>query len=199
MKVARERHSSVLASNAVHHRVDSLTGIVTLAAIVGANVIENAGWLDPVGGLLISIMVIHAGAGNMVDAFCELADQSIDDDVKRAVQKQAREVIAELEASHEIELRDVSGIKSGQNYLMDLEMAVPGTWSVEHVRHMEATIRDRVGAKVRGVRRVRVRFVSQEEPVNRKFDEFITDTPSLTEDPESKHEGGHGDGGKHRH
>ena len=37
MKVARERKSSVLASNAVHHRVDSLTGIVTLFAILGAN------------------------------------------------------------------------------------------------------------------------------------------------------------------
>lgn len=192
MKVARERRSSVLASNAVHHRVDSLTGIVTLVAIVGANVIENAGWLDPVGGLLISIMVVHAGATNMADAFCELADQSIDGDVKRAVQKQARSVIATLDASHEIELRDVSGVKSGPNFLMDLEMAVPGTWSVERVRRMEEAIRKQVGAKVRGVRRVRVRFVSQEEGVGRKFDEFITDTSSETEDT-------HGHDGKHRH
>lgn len=196
MKVARERHSSVLASNAVHHRVDSLTGIVTLVAIVGANIIEHAGWLDPVGGLLISLMVIHAGAGNMVDAFCELADQSIDADVKKAVQKQAREVIADFDASHEIELRDVSGIKSGQNYLMDLEMAVPPTWSVEHVRHMEETIRERVGAKVRGVRRLRVRFVSKDEPVNRKFDEFITDT---SDESEPKNGEGNDDNGKHRH
>lgn len=205
MKVARERRSSVLASNAVHHRVDSLTGIVTLVAIVGANVIENAGWLDPVGGLLISIMVVHAGAANMGDAFCELADQSIDGDVKRAVQKQARSVVATLDASHEVELRDVSGIKSGQNFLMDLEMAVPGTWSVERVRRMEEAVRKQVGAKVRGVRRVRVRFVSQEEGVGRKFDEFITDTPSETEDPEAKsgedsaEKETHGHGGKHRH
>lgn len=203
MKVARERHSSVLASNAVHHRVDSLTGIVTLAAIVGANVIEHAGWLDPVGGLLISIMVIHAGAGNMVDAFCELIDQSIDDDVKRAVQKQTRKVIDSFDASHEIDLRDVSGVKSGQNYLMDLEMAVPGTWSVEHVRKMESAIRVRVGAKVRGVKRLRVRFVSQGEPVNRKFDEFITESSTLTEDPERKNEEDSEEeekgNGKHRH
>lgn len=202
MKVARERHSSVLASNAIHHRIDSLTGIVTLGAIVGANVIENAGWLDPVGGLLISIMVIHAGAGNMVDALCELADQSIDSEVKLSVQKQARKAIDTFDTRHEVELRDVSGIKSGQNYMMDLEMAVPGTWSIEHVREMEEAVRQRVGAKVRGVRRVRVRFVSQDEPVTHKFDEFIsrpdTDDPEPKEDEDSDVEE-HKHDDKHRH
>jgi divalent metal cation (Fe/Co/Zn/Cd) transporter len=210
MKVARERHSSVLASNAIHHRVDSLTGIVTLVAIVGANVIENAAWLDPVGGLLISIMVIHAGAGNMVDSFCELVDQSIDEDVKQAVSKQARKAIAQIDAGHQVELRDVSGVKSGQNYLMDLEMSVPGTWSVEHVREMESAIRKRVGDKVRGVKRVRARFVSQDEPVNHKFDEFIPDKTTELDEPEPKQEedsdsdtggrnGGHNHDDKHRH
>ena len=78
MKVARERKSSVLASNAVHHRVDSLTGIVTLAVILGANFMQNAAWLDPVGGLLISLMVIRAGAENTVSSLQELADRGID-------------------------------------------------------------------------------------------------------------------------
>lgn len=188
MKVARERHSSVLASNAIHHRVDSLTGIVTLVAIVGANVINNAGWLDPTGGLLISIMVIHAGVGNMIDAFCELADQSIDEDVKVAVRRQAEKAIASFNGSHEVELRDVSGVKSGQNYLLDLEMAVPGTWSVEHVREMEEAIRQRVGRKVRGAKKVRVRFVSQQEPVSQKFDEFVVGNSDLTGNPEPERE-----------
>jgi divalent metal cation (Fe/Co/Zn/Cd) transporter len=199
MKVARERHSSVLASNAIHHRVDSLTGIVTLAAIVGANVWTNAGWLDPVGGLLISIMVIHAGMGNMVDAFCELVDQSIDEDVKLAVRKQAHKAIAKLEISHEAELRDVSGVKSGQNYLLDLEMAVPAAWSIEHARKVEEAIRERVGAKVRGAKRVRVRFVSEKEAVAHRFDEFIAGN-DLTGDPEpDRDEDSTDDDSKHSH
>lgn len=188
MKVARERQSSVLASNAIHHRVDSLTGIVTLVAIVGANVITNAGWLDPVGGLLISIMVVHAGAGNMINAFCELADQSIDEEVKLNVRKQVQKAITSFDASHEVELRDVSGVKSGPNYLLDLEMAVPGAWSVDHLREMEEAIRERVGAKVRGAKRVRVRFTSQQEPVINKFDEFVTRSTDRTGDPEPEHD-----------
>ncbi|KAG9251549.1 cation efflux family-domain-containing protein [Emericellopsis atlantica] len=200
MKVAKEKHSSVLASNAVHHRVDSLTGIVTLVAIVGANLFHNAGWLDPVGGLLISFMVIHAGAGNTLDAFCELADQSIDQDVKKSVRKQASRAIEAYDLEKQTELRDVAGVKSGQNYLVDLEMAVPGSWSVEHVREVEAAIRDRVGRKVKGVKRVRVRFVSMSETPDNKFDEFINERDERLEpeeDPDSETEASKGRDHKH--
>jgi cation diffusion facilitator family transporter len=173
MKVARARKSSVLASNAVHHRVDSLTGIVTLAAILGANVLQNAAWLDPVGGLLISIMVIHAGASNSIDALYELTDKTIDGEVKGSVRKQTRKALADVERGHEVELRDVTGIKSGQNYMVDLELAVPGTWTVKETASLEETVRSHVGAKVRGARRIRVRFVPTEAPVHDRFDEFI--------------------------
>ncbi|UNI21439.1 mitochondrial metal transporter [Purpureocillium takamizusanense] len=189
MKVARERKSSVLASNAVHHRVDSLTGIVTLAAILGANVFQNAAWLDPVGGLLISIMVVNAGFENTKSALYELADQSIDDEVKGSVRKQAQRALANVSEGHEAELRDVSGIKSGQNYLVDLEMAVPGKWTVEDVKELEDGVRTLVGGKVRGVRRVRVRFVSRDGPVNERFDEFIPGSVHVEADPEPRENG----------
>lgn len=186
MKVAKERKSSVLASNAIHHRVDSLTGFVTLAAIMGANAVENAAWLDPVGGLLISLMVIHAGWGNTMSAFYELADQSIDDEVQESVRKQVQKALANIDDNHEIELRDVSGIKSGQNFLIDLEMATPGKWTIEHAREVEDIIRNRVGAKVRGVRRVRVRFAAKETPIHPRYDDFIPGSMNPT--PEEQEE-----------
>lgn len=195
MKVARERKSSVLASNAIHHRVDSLTGIVTLVAILGANAIENAAWLDPVGGLLISLMVINAGYGNTKSSLYELVDQSIDDDIKKSVRKQAQRALANVSEGHEAELREVSGIKSGQNYLVDLEMGVPGAWTVEDVKDLEDAVRTQVGAKVRGVRRIRVRFVAQEATSDRKFDEFIPG--SVSPEPESMDEGDDGHGHDH--
>lgn len=215
MKVARERKSSVLASNAIHHRVDSLTGFVTLAAIMGANAVENAAWLDPVGGLLISFMVIHAGIGNTMAAFRELVDQGIDDEIKSSVGKHARKALDKVGDGHEVELREVSGIKSGQNYLVDLEMAVPGAWSVETTKAVEDAVRTQVGGKVRGVRRVRIRFAPKEAPVNAKFDDFIPGSVThVLEEDESdefpanesgghghRHENGHNDrnGHSHRH
>lgn len=184
MKVARERKSSVLASNAVHHRVDSLTGIVTLAVILGANFVQNAAWLDPVGGLLISLLVIRAGAENTLSSLMELADRSIDAEVKGNIQKQAHKALVDLPETHEIELRDVSGVKSGQNYLVDLEMAVPSHWTVEQARQVEDVVRTRVGGKIRGVRKVRVRFVPKEATVAPKFDEFIAGDVSQRSSPE---------------
>lgn len=184
MKVARERKSSVLASNAIHHRIDSLTGIVTLSVILGANLFQHAAWLDPVGGLLISLMVVKAGVQNTLAALFELADRGIDDEIKSSIRKHVQKATAEISEGHDIELRDVSGVKSGQNYLVDLEVAVPGTWTVEDLREVEDNIRTRVGSKVRGVRRVRVRFLPREGPVIPKFDEFIARDVSPRSSPE---------------
>ncbi|KAL7948373.1 cation efflux family domain-containing protein [Trichoderma barbatum] len=206
MKVARERKSSVLASNAIHHRIDSLTGIVTLFAIIGANVIENAAWLDPVGGLFISAMVLHAGLGNTKSAFLELIDQSLDDEIKASIRKHAHRAIANVSEGHRAELRDITGTKSGPNYLVDLEMAVPGAWTVDDVKDLEDAVRTLVGGKVRGVKRVRVRFVSRDAEVNRRFDEFIPGSArasvseeSEQEEEEHDHEHGHNHDHDHDH
>lgn len=199
MKVARERKSSVLASNAVHHRIDSLTGIVTLAVILGANMFSHAAWLDPVGGLLISLMVIKAGTENTLAALFELADRGIDDEVKSSIRKQVQKATVDISEGHEIELRDVAGVKSGQNYLVDLEVAVPGNWTVEDVREVEDTIRTKVGAKVRGVRRVRVRFLPKEGTNVPKFDEFIPGdvSPKSSPEPEAEEDHHHHDHDHH--
>ncbi|PFH61019.1 hypothetical protein XA68_18384 [Ophiocordyceps unilateralis] len=187
IKIARERKSSVLASNAVHHRVDSLTGIVTLTAILGANVLDNAAWLDPVGGLLISIMVVNAGLMNTKAALLELADQSIDDEIKAAVRKQTTLALSDsVSGGHDAQLRQVSGTKSGQNYLIDLEMAVPSNWTVDDMARLENELRTKVGGRVRGARRVRVRFVSRDGAIRDKFDDFIPGSVHIQTEPEPK-------------
>jgi divalent metal cation (Fe/Co/Zn/Cd) transporter len=198
MKVAKERKSSVLASNAIHHRVDSLTGIVTLFAILGANFLHEAAWLDPVGGFLISLMVIKGGWGNTVSALYELADKGIDDEMKDSVKKAASKSFLNLRDGSEVELRGVEGVKSGQNYLVDLQLAVPNTWTVEEVAVVEQQVRETVGSKVRGVRRVKVRFVAKENSSTSLFDEFIPGDASQSPEPE-EHDHDHDHDGHNGH
>lgn len=198
MKVALERKSSVLASNAIHHRVDSLTGIVTLCAILGANFFQNAAWLDPVGGLLISLLVVKAGFGNTVSALYELADKGIDEEVRGSVRKYALRSITDLSQGLEVEIRDVQGVKSGQNYLVDLELAVPNNWTVEQTRAIEEAIRATVGSKVRGVRRLKMRFIPKEADETTLFDEFISGDISPRESPEPE-EHNHDHSHSHNH
>lgn len=181
MKVAREQHSSVLESNAIHRRADSVTAVVTIVAILGANMIEQSDWLDLVGGLLISIMIAHAVAGNVTTALFELADGSFDDDIKEAAIEEIHHVMTIVNVSHEAELRKVDGVKSRQKHIIGVEMVVPGTWSVDFARGIEEAIGRCVRRKVQGVKVVHVRFISNEEPVNYQFDKFLAESSSLTD------------------
>ncbi|KAF3345824.1 hypothetical protein VdG2_06060 [Verticillium dahliae VDG2] len=91
------------------------------------------------------------------------------------------------------------GLFIGQNYLVDVELAVPGDWTVDEAREVEAAVRERVGAKVRGVRRVRVRYVPKEAPVAGKFDEYISGEVSQRASPESEDEDEHDHDHDHGH
>ncbi|GAT19685.1 hypothetical protein ASPFODRAFT_28906 [Aspergillus luchuensis CBS 106.47] len=201
MKVATERKSSVLASNAIHHRIDSLTSIVALFTIGGTYLFQDASWLDPVGGLLISLMVIKAGWGNTKTSLLELADTNVDDDIKESVQKAAAKMLAKLEGGDAIKVRDVQGMKSGQNYLMDVEIAVPGAWSVSRTRQVEESIRTAVGEGVRGVKRLKVRFIPLEHEELTFTEEFIPAdvTSRARPEPEDGEEDEHDHDHEHDH
>ncbi|KAF2241786.1 hypothetical protein BU26DRAFT_524935 [Trematosphaeria pertusa] len=190
LKVANERKSSVLASNAYHHRVDSLTAFVALLMIAGSNVLENAAWLDPVGGLIISLMVVQAGWGNTKSALFELADVGVEDEMRDNVRRAATKALKDINtgAADDVNVRTVQGVKSGQNYLMDVELGAPATWSIDQTRGVENLVRERVGAKVRGVKRVRVRFVSNTSDQPDFMDEFIRadDSGKLSPEPEQE-------------
>lgn len=194
MKIAKERKSSVLASNAVHHRIDSLTSVVALATIGGAHIISNAAWLDPVGGLIISLMVINAGWTNTKTALLELADTTIDEEIKDSVRKAASKTLSQSSGPHDVQIRDIQGLKSGQNYLVDIEVAVAGSVTVQQSRQIEELLRAGVGGKVRGVRRVKIRFVPQELEGVDFAEEFIPGdvSPRTSPEPEDhEHESDH--------
>lgn len=192
IKIARQKKSSVLASNAYHHRVDSLTAFVALLTICASHFLSNAPWLDPVGGLVISGMIVQAGWGNTKAALLELADVAMDEEVKSNVQKTAASALEDL-AGPEAELKGIQGIKSGQNFLVEIEVSAPSTWSVERANEIESSIRERVAAKIRGVRRVNVRFVSKDQDDAAFLDEFVAGRMSDSEG-EEEHDHGHSNG-----
>jgi divalent metal cation (Fe/Co/Zn/Cd) transporter len=184
MKVAKERKSSVLASNAVHHRIDSLTSFVALLTIGGSHLFTDASWLDPVGGLVISMMVIRAGWENTKTALLELADTTVDVEIKDSVRNATSKALVETQNSQTVQIRDVQGLKSGQNYLMEIELAVPGSWPVDRSREIEKRVRERVGSRVRGVKRVKVRFVPLDDEDVDFSEEFIPPEVSPRSSPE---------------
>lgn len=184
LKVAKERKSGVLASNAYHHRVDSLTALVALIMIVGSNFMTSAAWMDPVGGLVISLMVVQAGWGNTRDAILELADVGVDSEMRDKVRRAAEKALelpavttqvdgAVKQGAPVLEVRVVGGVKAGQSYLMDVELGVPAGCTVEQTKGIEKVVRETIGSTVRGVKRVRIRFVPAESGEPALDDEFV--------------------------
>ncbi|EKG18276.1 Cation efflux protein [Macrophomina phaseolina MS6] len=198
-KVARERKSSVLFSNAMHHRIDSFTAILTAVIIMASNFATNAAWLDPVGSLIITGMVVKAGYENLFQAFSELIDVSIDDDIKSSVRRATSKALAdagfysEHADTNAVTIRNVAGLKSGPNYLLELELAVPADWTIAQTNGVEDLVRERIGAKVRGAKRVKVRFVAADKDRDGPdfLDEFIASDVSAKSSPGEPDELGH--------
>jgi divalent metal cation (Fe/Co/Zn/Cd) transporter len=88
-------------------------------------VLNNAAWLDPVGGLVISLMVVQAGWGNTKSALLELADVGVESEMREKVEKAATKALESITtASEPVTVRYCQGVKAGQNYLMDVELGV---------------------------------------------------------------------------
>ncbi|KAH0407081.1 hypothetical protein KCU90_g23357, partial [Aureobasidium melanogenum] len=199
MKIAKEKRSSVLASNAYHHRVDSLTAVVALATITASHFLSNAAWLDPVGGLVISGMIVQAGYGNTKAALLELADVSIEDDMKQNIESAASQALGDLKLPTE-SAPQVQGIKSGQNYLIEVAVTVPSTWTLDQMTEAENSIREKVSSAAQGIKRVSIRFTSSENTADAFANEFVASKDQKhAHEHEHEHEHSHDDGHSHSH
>ncbi|KAL9053381.1 MAG: hypothetical protein Q9162_004822 [Coniocarpon cinnabarinum] len=189
MKIAAEKKSSVLSSYAYHHRVDSLTALVALVLIGGANMFENASWLDPVGGLAISLIIIQAGWGHTLQSIYELADKGVDHHMRNRVHDIIEKVANQQGRKKDVTVRYVQGVKAGQSYLMDAELVVPGAWTVAESQGIEKKVREKLAEKQKHVKRLRIRFVPKEEigrhEVELAEDEFVP--VDLSDDDEKHH------------
>jgi divalent metal cation (Fe/Co/Zn/Cd) transporter len=145
-------------------------------------------------------MVVQAGWGNTKQALLELADVGVDQEMRDNVRKAATKAVEGITtASEPVNVRAIQGVKAGQNYLMDIEIGVASTWTMEQTRGVENLVRERVGAKVRGVKKVRVRFVSNSAEEPDFLDEFIPGDVSATSSPGSEHEHDHDHEHEHDH
>lgn len=75
MKVAAESNSKVLIANAWHHRIDSLTAAVAFLTVT-SGYLFGVVWLDAVGGVLVSLLIVNAGFSTLRDSWYELIDRS---------------------------------------------------------------------------------------------------------------------------
>lgn len=129
-KVAEDTKSNVLMANAWHHRVDSLTSLVALVTI-SSGYFFNIQSLDALGGLIVSALVVKAGADGVLISIKELIDRSVPstDSRYQEVEKITNETLAKLISNNNsktpYQIVDLTVLTSGPNMQANLLLQVP--------------------------------------------------------------------------
>jgi cation diffusion facilitator family transporter len=136
--VARRTGSKAVEANAWHHRSDALSSVVALVAIVGAILLPQWNFLDPVGSIIVALMIGVVGFKIILDAARELTDAG--------VERELRERMGELTAGVK-GVRDVRRICArhmGNLTVVDLVVAVDPEMDVFQAHrvteHIEANL-----------------------------------------------------------
>lgn len=149
MNVAKSLRSKVLEANAWHHRTDALSSIVALGALLGS----SAGYhfLDPVGGLVVSGMILKAGVSIGWDSIQDLADGSeqnlaLRQNIKDLVKGFAAQSSGEIVGCHSIRTRSV-----GNEVFVDLSIFVDQELTVSAAHNASERISRFIEAEVEEV------------------------------------------------
>ncbi len=109
-------NSNALIADAWHHRSDAFSSIAALIGIVGSRM--GYAFLDPIAGLLVSIIVIRVGLQLFISGFNELMDTSIARDKLEHLQNQ---ILTNIKVKHVSQIRSR---QHGPKVFIDMHLCV---------------------------------------------------------------------------
>ncbi len=136
LAAARNIRSTSMEADAWHHRSDALSSVGTLVGIIGARLGFSA--LDPIAGLIVSVLVIKVGVDLYLRSVSELVDESANTEVLAAIEDDILEVDGVL-AINELRTRI-----SGSGIFVDLSIAVDGNISVSQGHDIATEVHDKL-------------------------------------------------------
>ncbi|KAI0356398.1 hypothetical protein OH77DRAFT_1424062 [Trametes cingulata] len=170
-RVADEERSPVLLANAVHHRSDGFGSAVALVAILGNWWFPKLA-LDPIGGIIVSVLIFQQGWQLLVTAFRQMTDAGVSPRTRAVLLDALLPLVSSSSsapaspasaspASAEgilLGISDLRAMRTGANMFVDVVAHVPRGLSVERAVEVERTIREALVEARRDVKEVRVRF-----------------------------------------
>lgn len=159
-------------ANAWHHRTDALTSIVALVAIAGGQIYP---FLDPVGGCLVSLLIIKVGYQSGKAACQEIVDRGLDaevlGEVKEGAEKglvQGLKMLAGTKDGEKVQVGEVTGTKSGAYYIVDVEVVGNGGLSWDTFEIVRDAVEEGVKEEVPSVKIARVVLKTRKQGVHGK-------------------------------
>ncbi|KAI6046102.1 mitochondrial iron ion transporter [Pisolithus marmoratus] len=161
-KVADEEHSPVLYANAIHHRSDAYSSVVALVAILGSWLLPTLP-LDPIGGMIVSAVILQQGYALLKDAVAELTDAGVSRSTRDKLLRALDPLLSKsIESSHGtpyiLAIRNLRAKRVGSLMSVDVTADVPSTLTVLDTSRLEEQITRRLSEARKEVSDVRVRF-----------------------------------------
>ncbi|KAJ6499222.1 mitochondrial iron ion transporter [Mycena sanguinolenta] len=165
-KVADQENSPVLLANAIHHRSDAYSSIVAFFAILGTWWLPSLP-LDPIGGLLVALVILKQGVGLLWGAWGDLTDAGVPlstrKDVKHALEPLLASSASPSSSPSLLAIRHLRGRSAGSLIFVDLTAEVPKTLTVHDASILEEEIARTLKAARKEVAEVRVKFTTVED------------------------------------
>ncbi|KAH6914065.1 mitochondrial iron ion transporter [Coprinopsis sp. MPI-PUGE-AT-0042] len=163
--VADEEKSPVLLANAIHHRSDAYSSLVAFFAILGTWLFP-AFPLDPIGGLIVSVVIFQQGFSLLKGAWGDLTDASVSPKTRRSIEDILLPLIAKADSSgafpsSETTLLDVSHVRcrrAGSQLFVDLTAVVPTGATVDQIHDLDTTIQQTLKASKKEIAEIRIKF-----------------------------------------
>ncbi|KAK6198814.1 cation efflux family-domain-containing protein [Scheffersomyces amazonensis] len=186
MKIATATNSKVLVANAWHHRVDSLTAFVALLTVSGG-VLFNIAWLDSIGGICVSMLIIRAGWGSFKTAWFELIDRGEKPGTEEY--DRIKELVnIELELHDKLKLSSLSVLNTGANTNIFVKvLSTDEHLDLQTLNDIENKIKTSIRLIDKFRKNIFVRFVPQGSQKN----ENIYDTDSHSDTHTHSHSHSH--------
>lgn len=166
MKTAKKIKSFSLEADAWHHRSDALSSVGTFLGVLGARL--GLGILDPIAGIIVSLLIIKVGIDLYLNSVKGLVDVSADVNIVRKIERITKSVEG---------VKTITDLKTrifGSKIYVDVDITVDGCITVKEGHDIAQVVHDLIEDQIDGVKHCMVHvepYPCQEDVKGRTSDE----------------------------
>ncbi|GAA5810020.1 hypothetical protein MFLAVUS_003435 [Mucor flavus] len=157
LKVGRSERSDVLIANAWHHRSDAYSSFVALIAIGGTY--AGIPIFDPLGGMLVSCMILKSGSEIMWSSSRELLDKSISESELDEI----KNIVASVKDKNILDFYSIRGRKFGPFHHLDLTLQLNPNLPIYQAHAIEQSVRLAIKQKCSHVQEVIIHIDAEKQ------------------------------------
>ena len=144
LRTAKKIKSFSLEADAWHHRSDALSSIGTFIGVLGARM--GLSILDPIAGIIVSILIIKVGVDLYLDSISGLVDEAADPKIVEEIENLTKSVPGV------ISITDLKTRIFGSKIYVDIDITVDGKITVEEGHDIAQIVHDLVEDEIEEVK-----------------------------------------------